>query len=228
MRAKLRRRKRRIEFIKSWIFVIVLCVFLTVLMFIVLDYCSIQSEDDVETITVYRIEEKPIESETPTIDPPQEADEAVVRIETVRPIPLDAEDTYISDDIQMLCVVIGNETGYSPELLMAIIEKESSGEQYAENGPCKGLMQINTDCPEIAEYMAQHGYTDIYDYETNIRLGCFVLDQKREIYGDDIYAVLMAYNGSSNVSERVEKGDFTDYAIGVANRAWELERLHGK
>ena len=111
---------------------------------------------------------------------------------------------------------------------MAIIEAESSGRQYAENGPCKGLMQINTDWPEIAVYMKHHGYTDIYDCETNIRLGCFVLDQKREIYGDDIYAVLMAYNGSSDVTEKVEREEYTDYAVKVVNRTWELERLHGK
>ena len=111
---------------------------------------------------------------------------------------------------------------------MSIIEAESSGRQYAENGPCKGVMQINTDWPEIAEYMEQHGYTDIYDYETNIQLGCYVLDLKREIYGDDIYAVLMAYNGSSDVSERAENGNYTDYAIKVVNRTWELEMLHGK
>ncbi len=148
--------------------------------------------------------------------------------ETMNTDYVDADDTYISNEIQMLCIEIGVQTGYCPELLMSLIEKESSGRQYAENGPCKGLMQINTDWPEIAVHMAQHGYTDIFDYETNIRLGCFVLDQKREIYGDDIYAVLMAYNGSSNVSERVEKGDYTDYAVNVVNRTCELERLHGK
>lgn len=230
MRAKRRRMKRRIEFIKCWIYVIALCVFLTGAVFAALkktmDYCII--EDDVETVTVYQIEEKDVELNTLTIDPPQEADEAVEWIETVCPIPLDAEDTYISDEIQTLCVLIGNETGYCPEFLMAIIEAESSGRQYAENGPCKGLMQINTDWPEIAAYMKQHGYTDIYDYETNIRLGCFVLDQKREVYGDDIYAVLMAYNGSSDVTEKVEREEYTDYAVKVVNRTWELERLHGK
>lgn len=160
-------------------------------------------------------------------DPP----EVIVEVSEARmeePIQINADDTYISDEIQMLCALIGNETGYCPELLMSLIEAESSGIQHAENGSCKGLMQINTDWPEIAEYMAQHGYTDIYDYETNIRLGCFVLDQKREIYGDNIYAVLMAYNGSSDVSERVENEDYTDYAVKVVNRTWELERLHGK
>lgn len=232
MRAKLRRRKRIAEFIRSWVYVIVSCVFLTGSVFIALkeamDYYA-APEYDIETVEVYPIvEAEDIKPDEHIPDPPKEADKMVVWIETVHHIPFEAEDTYISDEIQMLCVLIGNETGYCPEFLMSIIEAESSGRQYAENGPCKGLMQINTDWLEIAEYMAQHGYTDIYDYETNIRLGCFVLDQKREIYGDDIYAVLMAYNGSSNVSERVENGDYTDYAVGVVDRTWELERLHGK
>lgn len=171
------------------------------------------------------IQAKPMNQEI--ADPP----EVIVEVSEVRMeelIQINADDTYISDEIQMLCVLIGNETGYCPELLMSIIEAESSGRQYAENGPCKGLMQINTDCPEIFEYMTQRGYTDIYDYETNIRLGCFVLDQKREIYGDDIYAVLMAYNGSSDVSEKVESEDYTNYAVKVVNRTLELERIHGK
>lgn len=182
----------------------------------------------IETVESCAVYPKIIEPEDRIDRTPQVAIERGKPFGTIDLIPIDTEDTYISDEIQMLCVLIGEETKYCPEFLMAIVEAESSGLQYAENGSCKGLMQINTDWPEIAAYMQQHGYTDIYDYETNIRLGCYVLDQKREIYGDDIYAVIMAYNGSSNVSERVENGDYTDYAVKVVNRALELERLHGK
>lgn len=185
-------------------------------------------DNEIETVENCAVYPKVIESEDHVDGTQQVAIGEVESYDTINLIFIDAEDTYISDEIQMLCVLIGEETKYCPEFLMAIVEAESSGLQYSENGPCKGLMQINTDWPEIAEYMKNHGYTDVYDCETNIRLGCYVLDQKREIYGDDIYAVLMAYNGSSNVSKRVENGDYTDYAVKVVNRTLELERMHGK
>lgn len=138
------------------------------------------------------------------------------------------DDTYISEMIQQECNKVGEECGYCPELLMAIIETESSGRQYAENGPCKGLMQINMSNEDILEYMAENDLTDIYDIHTNITMGCYVLSQKREVYGEDLYAVLMAYNGTSNVNERLESGDFTNYAITVSERSYELESAHEK
>ena len=52
-------------------------------------------------------------------------------------------DTWISEEAQQQCITYGEEYGICPELLMAIIEQESSGKAYAENGSCKGLMQIS-------------------------------------------------------------------------------------
>lgn len=180
--------------------------------------------------------------ETPTVEEiptPREPEEIRVIVIDQKEVPLypnkqlveikvDAEDTWISKEIQEACVRIGYERGYCPELLMAIIEKESSGRQYVENGPCKGLMQINTSCQEVTDEMERRGYTDIFDIETNILMGCYVLDLKQEIFGDNLYAVLMGYNGSSNVKDRVARQDYTDYAIYVVDRTWELERLHTK
>lgn len=42
--------------------------------------------------------------------------------------------TYISEDAQEACVKYGEEYGICPELLMAIIERESAGQADAENG----------------------------------------------------------------------------------------------
>ncbi|MBD5392962.1 MAG: lytic transglycosylase domain-containing protein [Lachnospiraceae bacterium] len=229
MSAKQRHRKRKMEFIGSWILVVVFLLFLIglVLLFLKPDV-AIENDDEIETVDICIIQPENIGPEEYVEEKPQVVIESVEPFGTIDFILIDAEDTYISYEIQVLCVEVGEQTGYCPEFLMSIIETESSGRQYAENGPCKGIMQINTDWPEIADYMKRHGYTDVYDYETNIRLGCYVLDMKREIYGDDIYAVLMGYNGSSDVIERVESGNYTDYAINVVNRTWELERLHEK
>ena len=139
-----------------------------------------------------------------------------------------SEDTYISDEIQEVCEEIGDGWGICPELLEAIIEAESSGRQYAQNGSCKGLMQVNTANADVIEYMSDQGYTDVYDIEANIDIGCWVLMQKAELYDGDLYGALMAYNGTSNVSARLESGDYTYYCTSVAERAEELERIHGK
>ena len=45
-----------------------------------------------------------------------------------------AEDTYISDTAIEACIEYGNKYDICPELLMAIIEKESRGIHTAENG----------------------------------------------------------------------------------------------
>ncbi|MBD5464065.1 MAG: lytic transglycosylase domain-containing protein [Lachnospiraceae bacterium] len=229
MSAKQRHRKRKMEFIGSWILVVTFLLLLIGFVFLFLKPdVATENDEEIETVEICVIQPESIELEECVEEKSQVVIESVEPFGTIDFIPIDAEDTYISDEIQTLCIEIGEQTRYCPEFLMSIIESESSGRKYAENGPCKGVMQINTDWPEIAEYMEQHGYTDIYDYETNIRLGCYVLDLKREIYGDDIYAVLMGYNGSSDVIERVENGNYTDYAINVVNRTWELERLHEK
>lgn len=53
--------------------------------------------------------------------------------------------SFISEEAQESCVKYGEEYGICPELLMAMIEKESSGRPDVESGGCKGLMQIS-DC----------------------------------------------------------------------------------
>ena len=164
----------------------------------------------------------PIETIIPTSEPKE-----THFIETI-PIIVDAEDTYISEKIQEECIKVGEERGYCPELLMAIIESESSGQQYAENGSCKGLMQVNVSNHEVADFLEENGYEDVFDIHANIEAGCFVLDMKRDIYGDDLFAVLMAYNGSSKVWDRVEVQDYTYYASHIVERTYDLERLHGK
>lgn len=51
--------------------------------------------------------------------------------------------SFISEEAQESCVKYGEEYGICPELLMAMIEKESSGRPDVESGGCKGLMQIS-------------------------------------------------------------------------------------
>lgn len=108
---------------------------------------------------------------------------------------------------------------------MAIIERESGGRADAVNGDCKGLMQINEKWH--TDRMERLGVTDLYDPYGNILVGVDYLAELAAEY-DDLYTVLMIYNGTSNAVERGENGDWTDYAKGIVNRSMELERMYGK
>jgi len=55
------------------------------------------------------------------------------------PVSAKGNDTWITEEAQGACVKYGEEYGICPELLMAIIERESSGEQFADwPGDLKG------------------------------------------------------------------------------------------
>ena len=137
-----------------------------------------------------------------------------------------AEDTYLSEEIQEACIKNGEEYNICPELLMAIIEKESRGNPDVENGSCKGLMQINIIFQK--ERMKRLGVRDIFWIGGNIRVGA---DYRAEWISenDDVYYVLMAYNmGSAKAKKLYEQDIFSKYAVSVSNRAAEIERAKGK
>lgn len=135
------------------------------------------------------------------------------------------DGTYLSEDIQQACVKYGEEYGICPELLMAIIERESSGQADAANGSCKGLMQIadrwHTD------RMEQLGVTDIFDADGNIHVGADYLAELFEEYGEAA-TVLMVYHGEKNAVEKAENGEISKYADWILTRSAELESWNGK
>lgn len=133
-------------------------------------------------------------------------------------------DTWISEEAQEQCITYGEEYGICPELLMAIIEQESSGQAYAENGSCKGLMQVSEKWHK--DRMERLCVTDIF--EGNVLVGT---DYLAELFAenDDLYWVLMAYNGGIDYANRMYEAEkYSRYAVSIANRSAELERLHGK
>ena len=56
----------------------------------------------------------------------------------------DTRETWISDNAYDYCEEIGNAYNICPEILMAVIETESSGQATARNGNCIGLMQVSS------------------------------------------------------------------------------------
>jgi soluble lytic murein transglycosylase-like protein len=125
-----------------------------------------------------------------------------------------------------ICESVGKDYDLSPELLEAIAEHESNLYIFAQNGSCKGLMQINRYY--FSDRMNVLGITDIFDPESNIRLAASYIS---DLYSrkDDIYWVLMSYNmGEQNGNKFWNRGVYTQYAIDISNRAEELEKEHGK
>lgn len=136
------------------------------------------------------------------------------------------QGTYLSPKTMSACYIIGEEYGVCPELLMAIVEKESSGKKFASNGDCKGLMQISTKWHK--ERMERLGVTDIHDEYSNILVGTDYLMELAEEYGD-IGIVLMAYNGDKRVEKAMNgECELSNYAKWILKRSEELERAHGK
>lgn len=130
-------------------------------------------------------------------------------------------DTWISETAQEACIEYGEQYGICPELIMAIIECESGGQSDAENGSCKGLLQISVQWH--TGRMERLGVTDIFDERGNILVGTDLLAELAEKYGD-VAVALMAYHGEKNPAEK----EISDYAQGILERSAELERIHRK
>lgn len=134
-------------------------------------------------------------------------------------------DTFIPAEYVGYCEEAGKKYGICPELLEAMIESESSGNLNAQNGNCKGLMQINVTYHQTR--MQKLGVADIYDARGNILVAADYLTELFQKY-EDIGTVLMVYNGSSDALERGKRGAHTEYAQKIIRRSQQLERLHGK
>lgn len=132
-------------------------------------------------------------------------------------------DANISRQAYDACVKYANEYCICPELVMAIIERESTGNPNAINGNCKGLMQISEKWH--VDRMDKLGVTDIYDTVGNIQVGVDYLSELFLKY-EDAATVLMVYHGEKDAVKKSSRGEISDYAKGILERSQELERLH--
>lgn len=126
------------------------------------------------------------------------------------------------DDWEEYIEVVCQEYNVCPELVQAVIERESGWDPKAENGGCEGLMQIS---PLFHQgRMERLGVTDLRDPYDNILVGVdFLAELFRQYH--EIYPVLMFYNAGYSEKEGLlayEKGHVSDYAREVDLRAREL------
>lgn len=150
---------------------------------------------------------------------------AALALALCMPVAAQAEEPYISDAAKEACMEIGETYGICPELLQAIIERESGGDPWAENGSCKGLMQVSVKWHKGR--MDRLGVADIFDERGNILVGADYLSELFEKYGDAAL-VLDIFAGDSRAESNYEDGVLSAYAKGILERSEQLERAHGK
>lgn len=137
----------------------------------------------------------------------------------------DTRETWISDNAYAYCEQIGSQYNICPELLMAVIETESSGQAYATNGNCIGLMQVSSRYH--GGRMQKLGVSNLYEEYDNILTAADYLEELFQKYKEPSL-VLDMYNGNSKAMYNYENGILSTYADKILTRARELEKLHGK
>ena len=132
------------------------------------------------------------------------------------------------------------EYNVDPYLAAAVIHCESSYNKDAVSPVgAMGLMQIMPDTGEwIAEKLEIDNFTQeqLFDPQTNIRLGCWYLNYLMDKFGGDKVAVLAAYNGGpGNVQKWLnderysENGTLTDIPFPETDRYIEkVQRAYEK
>lgn len=126
-------------------------------------------------------------------------------------------------EIEALCVVYGKKHNIAPELLEAMIWKESrfQAEVVDVTGTCKGLMQVKAGSHR--NRMQRLGVTDLHDPESNIAVGADYLHELLVEY--DLETAIMLYNGDKRAGQ---EGYLSDYAKKVLAVSQALERSHFK
>jgi len=136
---------------------------------------------------------------------------------------LSENHVYVPIEIEGVCEVYGKKYNIAPELLEAIIWKESRFTQYAVNasGTCKGLMQIHTGSHK--KRMERLGVTDIFDVTSNIIVGADYLSEL--LQENDLETAIMLYNGDKRA---YEEGYTSSYVRKILEVSQALERSHFK
>ena len=142
--------------------------------------------------------------------------------EMMATVPPYYKETYIKQEYVEYCTEIGEEYDICPEILMALIEMESSGKADAlsADGTCKGLCQMKESCHK--DRMERLGVTDIYDPYGNILMCADFLTELGAKY-QDIAIVLGRFHGESKAEIKV-----SNYTTWILERSEELEKAHGK
>lgn len=138
------------------------------------------------------------------------------------------EETGIPTEIMEYAEIIGHEFNICPELLMSIAYQESRYTEDAINGPCKGLMQVNTNVHQ--ERFIEAGWSPS-DWDDGYKSMYVAAEYLHELFEEheDVAEVLYLYNGdSTNLKKYRQTGYISDYVDDILTRSERLERQNGK
>ena len=112
-------------------------------------------------------------------------------------VPKEPERTYydvpLTEELQDVIIDTASGRGVDPELVLAVIEKESgyNPDASGDNGRSQGLMQIWRSFHE--KRMEKLGAANLYDPKDNVLVGIDILAEKLDKY-EDVEKALIAYN----------------------------------
>lgn len=112
-----------------------------------------------------------------------------------------------------------------PLLIFAIIKAESDfNPQAKSHNDAKGLMQL---MDKTAIELSKQVEVDLYDPETNIRLGTYYFSQLLEKYDNQVGIALAAYNaGMGNVNNWIERGTIKDDGTDLENIPYKETNMY--
>lgn len=141
----------------------------------------------------------------------------------------DKPNTYdipLDEELQLFVIEEAEAHGIAPEIIFAMIERESNykADAIGDNGKSFGLMQIQVKWHY--ERMQKLGCTDLLNTEQNIKVGIDILAELVEKYEGNIEMALVAYNcGSSGANKNFfQYGVYSsEYSTAVLERANEIK-----
>jgi len=132
------------------------------------------------------------------------------------------------------------EKGVPPDLIAAVIWKESKFRDQTSNAGARGLMQITPTTAEEIEKLSggeTFEFDDLADPDINIRYGTFYLAHLLDLYEGNEVAALAAYNAGPTVVEewggkdaeldRIDFGETHDYVEDVLDKRSEYAENYG-
>lgn len=127
----------------------------------------------------------------------------------------------VPQEVIQISEELGEQYCICPELIQAICWKESRFQADVEGNGCVGIMQISPR--RHKDRMERLGVTDLTDIEQNMTVGVDYLAELSE-GSEDIVKVLAEYHGESDIEERLEQGEVSDYVSSILSLSEELER----
>ncbi len=135
------------------------------------------------------------------------------------------EKVEVPEEIREISEELGSQYNICPELIQAICWRESRFREDAEGTGCIGIMQVAEKWHK--ERMKRLGVTDLKDARQNMTVAVDYLSELVKD-GEDMEEALMRYHGESNIEQKLESGEMSEYVEQILEISAILERQNGK